>query len=64
LKWNYCILVFKGGGIRCVAYLGVLKELERLGFMEPDLLTFANFEHFYGEGSCFQGTKEVLSEID
>jgi hypothetical protein len=30
----------------------------------PDLLTFANFDHFYGKKSCFQGTKEALLEID
>jgi len=34
LKVNYRNLVFKGGGIRGVAYLGVVEELERLGYME------------------------------
>lgn len=34
LKMNYRNLVFKGGGIRGIAYLGALEELERLGFME------------------------------
>jgi hypothetical protein len=29
-----------------------------------DLLTFTNFDHIYEERSCFQGTQEVLSEID
>ena len=32
--------------------------------MLPDLLTFTNFDHIYEKKSCFQGTKEVLSEID
>jgi len=32
--------------------------------VSPDLLTFNIFDHFYGEKSCFWGTKEVLSEID
>ena len=31
---HYRNLVFKGGGIRGVAYLGALEELERLGLME------------------------------
>lgn len=34
LKLNYRNLVFKGGGIRGIAYLGALEELERLGFVE------------------------------
>jgi len=34
LRINYRNLVFKGGGIRGIAYLGALEELERLGFME------------------------------
>jgi NTE family protein len=34
LKLNYRNLVFKGGGIRGIAYLGALEELECLGFME------------------------------
>ncbi len=31
---NYRNLVFKGGGIRGIAYLGAVEELERLGLME------------------------------
>jgi NTE family protein len=34
LKTNYRNLVFKGGGIRGIAYLGAVEELERLGHME------------------------------
>ena len=34
LKMNYRNLVFKGGGIRGIAYLGAVEELERLGLME------------------------------
>lgn len=34
LKMNYRNLVFKGGGIRGIAYLGALEELERLGLLE------------------------------
>ncbi|MBG0785320.1 MAG: patatin-like phospholipase family protein [Anaerolineaceae bacterium] len=34
LKTNYRNLVFKGGGIRGIAYLGAVEELEHLGHME------------------------------
>ncbi|HCU57597.1 MAG TPA: hypothetical protein DF984_05135 [Anaerolineaceae bacterium] len=34
LRMNYRNLVFKGGGIRGIAYLGAVEELERLGLME------------------------------
>ena len=34
LKMTYRNLVFKGGGIRGIAYLGAVEELERLGIME------------------------------
>jgi NTE family protein len=33
LKINYRNLAFKGGGVRGIAYLGALEELERLGFV-------------------------------
>jgi hypothetical protein len=30
----------------------------------PEFLKFTNFDHIYGEKSCFQGTKDELSKID
>lgn len=34
IKMKYRNLVFKGGGVRGIAYMGALKELERLGILE------------------------------